>query len=111
MVENNINELPWYLEEYAISAKKKQFQDKEGEEFNRDFMPLYLKYAGTKHLIKHIRNYINTHEIKRRDDLRFTLVMMWCWHIQYYRERRGIKYVPEDVFKIRIPKEITNLHD
>ena len=105
--------LPWYLESYLEhyekAIKKGMFFDKEAEEFEVDFMPLYLKYAGTKSLMKHLRNYINTHEIKRKDDFRFQLVQMWCWHIQYYRERHGIKYEPQDVFKIRIPRLILDI--
>ena len=108
---NKIEELPWYLESYAerLNREPESFLDNEAREFNRDFLPLYVKYAGTKSLRRHVRNYINTHEIKRRDDFRFQLISMWCFHIQYYRERRGIPFKPEDIFKIRIPKEILDV--
>jgi hypothetical protein len=111
MEVNKIEELPWYLEDYAkeLNRKHKKFRDNEAMEFNRDFLPLYVKYAGTRSLLKHLRNYINTHEITRKDDFRFQLITMWCWHIQYYRERRNKPFKPEDVFKIRIPKEILNI--
>lgn len=111
MKPNKIEDLPWYLESYAEHLKKEpeSFYDKEAMEFYRDFLPLYVKYAGTKSLMKHLRNYINTHEIKRKDDFRFQLVTMWCWHIQYYRERRNKPFKPEDVFSIKIPKEILNI--
>ena len=106
-------QLPWYLKDYLESHSKIMengtFYDAEAEEFHRDFMPLYLKYAGTKSLMKHLKNYISTHEITRRDAFRMQLVMMWCWHIQYYRERRGIPFKAEDVFKIKIPKIILDI--
>lgn len=111
MKPNKIEDLPWYLEHYAeyVEREPESYRDKEAMEFNRDFMPLYLKYAGTKSLMKHLKNYLNTHEIKRKDDFRFQLISMWCFHIQYYRERRGIPFKPEDVFKIRIPKIILDI--
>ena len=111
MEVNKIEELPWYLKGYAkeLNKKHKNFRDNEAMEFDRDFLPLYVKYAGTKSLLKHLRNYINTHEITRKDDFRFQLVSMWCWHIQYYRERRNKPFKPEDVFGIRIPKIILDL--
>lgn len=111
MEGNKIENLPWYLESYvkALNREPESFRDNEAMEFNRDFLPLYVKYVGTKSLMKHLRNYINTHEIKRKDDFRFQLVVMWCWHIQYYRERRNIPFKAEDVFRVRIPKEILNI--
>ena len=109
--ENKLDELPWYLESYAehLDRPESDFCDTEAMEFNRDFLPLYVKYAGTKSLMKHLRNYLATHEITRKDDFRFQMVSMWCFHIQYYRERNGIPFKPEDVFKIRIPKEILSI--
>ena len=109
--ENKIEELPWYIEHYAeqLDRPATEFRDEEAMEFYRDFLPLYVKYAGTKSLMKHLRSYIDTHEIKRKDDFRFQLISMWCFHIQYYRERNGIPFKPEDVFKIRIPKEILSI--
>ena len=106
-----MTQLPWYLESYVKTMEKEpsEFRDRESMEFYRDFMPLYLKYAGTKSLMKHLRNYLNTHDIKRKDDFRFQLVIMWCWHIQYYRERHGISFKPEDVFNVKIPKIILGL--
>ena len=113
MEVNDLTQLPWYLESYLEehneAIKKGTFFDTEAEEFQRDFIPLYLKYAGTKSLMKHLRGYINTHEIKRKDDFRLTLICMWCWHIEYYRERHGIPFKPEDVFNIKIPKIILDL--
>ncbi len=111
MADKKVRELPWYLEHYAEYADREpeSYRDKEAMEFNRDFVPLYVKYAGTKSLMKHLRNYIKTHEITRKDDFRFQLVSMWCYHIQYYRELHGIPFKPEDVFKIRIPKEILDI--
>ena len=111
MEDKKARELPWYLDEYAKCLERgpESYRDNEAMEFNRDFLPLYIKYAGTKSLMKHLRNYIDTHEIKRKDDFRFQLVSMWCFHIQYYRERRNKPFKPEDVFKIKIPKEILNI--
>ena len=113
MEVNDLTQLPWYLESYLEhhneAIKKGTFFDAEAEEFQRGFMPLYLKYAGTKSLMKHLRNYIYTHEITRKDDFWFQLVSMWCFHIQYYRERRGIPFKPEDIFKIKIPKIILDI--
>lgn len=108
-----MTQLPWYLESYLEhhneAIKKGTFFDAEAEEFQRDFMPLYLKYAGTKSLMKHLRGYIKTHEITRKDDFRFQLIGMWVNHIQYYRELHNIPFKAEDIFKIKIPKEILNI--
>ena len=111
MEVNDTKKLPWYIESYTkwMNKKPEEYKDQESMEFNRDFMPLYIKYAGTKSLLKHLQNYLNTHEITRKDDFRFQLVSMWCFHIQYYRERRGIPFKAEDVFKIKIPKIILDL--
>lgn len=111
MENMNTNDLPWYLQEYAEPVKPETWEkmDEEARTFQVEFIPKYLKYAGTKSLLRHIREYINTHEIKRRNDFRFQLICMWCWHIQYYRERHGIKFEPWDVFKIRIPKLILEI--
>ena len=100
---------PWYLEPYAELAKKTKFQDEESRCFCKEFIPVYLQYVGTRELMKYLRNYINTHEITKKDDFRTTLVIMWCWHIQYYRECRGVVFKPEDVFKIKVPKEILSI--
>lgn len=111
MEVNDTKNLPWYIECYTewMNKKPEEYRDQEAMEFNRDFMPLYLKYAGTKSLMKHLKNYLKTHEIKRKDDFRFQLISMWCFHIQYYRERHGIPFKPEDVFKIKIPKIILDI--
>lgn len=111
MEDKKVRELPWYLEHYAqyLDREPESYCDKEAMEFYRDFMPLYIKYAGTKSLMKHLRNYIKTHEITRKDDFRFQLVGMWVNHIQYYRELHNIPFKAEDIFKIKIPKEILNI--
>ena len=111
MEVNKLEELPWYLRSYTewIGKKREECIDQEAFEFNRDFLPRYLEYVGTKQLMKHLRNYLKTHEITRKDDFRNQLVGMWCWHIQFYRERRGIPYKAEDVFKIKIPKIILDI--
>ena len=111
MKPNKIEDLPWYLESYAqhLDRDPESFRDKEAMEFNRDFLPLYVKYAGTKSLMKHLREYIKTHEITRKDDFRIQLVCMWVNHIQYYRELHNIPFKAEDIFKIKIPKEILNI--
>lgn len=110
-MKKETNNLPWYMEHYRelLGRERFKFQDEEGYEFNRDFLPLYVKYAGTKSLMKHLKNYLATHEITRKDDFRFQLVSMWCFHIQYYREKNGIPFRAEDIFKIRIPKIILDI--
>ena len=105
------NKLPWYIEHWSndkLPADYK-FLDKDAEEFHKDFIPLYLKHAGTKKLLGDIRNYLRSHKIIRKDDLRLQLVCMWCDHIHYYRELHEIPFEAEDVFKIRIPKEISTI--
>jgi len=101
-------ELPWYISHYFENISTPP-HDEESAMFRKDFLPLYKEYVGTKNLLKHIRNYINTHEITRKDDFRFQLVCMWCDHIHYYRDLHNIPFKAEDVFKIRIPKEILNI--
>ena len=102
------NELPWYIEQWS-DDKLPVPTDKEAKEFHKDFIPLYLKHAGTKKLLGDIRNYLRSHEIIRKDDFRLQLVCMWCDHIHYYRELHEIQFKAEDVFKIRIPKEILTI--
>ena len=103
-------ERPWYITQWEETYKnQKTFHDKEAEEFYRDLFSLYVKHVGTKALLKDIRNYINTHTITRKDDFRFQMICMWCDHIHYYRELHGIKFEPEDVFSIKIPKEILSV--
>lgn len=100
-------ERPWYIKHWEESYNMSHsFYDKEAEEFYNDFFPLYLKHVGTKSLLKDIREYINTHTITRKDDFRNQLICMWCDHIHYYRELHGIEFKAEDVFSIKIPKEI-----
>ena len=60
-------------------------------------------------MLKDIREYVSTHTINRKDDFRFQLIRMWCDHIHYYRELHGIEFKPEDVFDIKIPKEILSI--
>ena len=102
---------PWYIQHYLEPVKPEVWErmDDEARTFHTDFIPLYGKYAGTKALLPRLRNYLATHEIKRKADFRFQLVSMWCFHIQYYRELHGIPFEPEDVFKIKIPKEILGI--
>lgn len=104
-------ELPWYFESYAehVNKNSEEYRDDEAREFYTVFVPLYLEYAGTRRLLGILRNYLATHEIKRKDDFRFQLVSMWCFHIQYYRETHGIPFKAEDVFRIKIPKEILSI--
>lgn len=84
--------------------------DEEAKTFNKEFVPLYEKYIGTKRLRKIIKEYIETHEIKRREDFQFQLTCMWCDHIKEYRKRNNIPFKAEDIFAIRIPDFIRNMH-
>ena len=99
---------PDYIQDYLVPPTKESWiqMDDEARAFQTEFIPIYGKYAGTKGLLPHLRKYLNTHEIKRKDDFRFTLIIMWCYHIRYYREKRGKEWKAEDVFKIKVPKEI-----
>lgn len=116
MKENDLNNLPWYIDQWREDYEKRktkdpsEYCDQEAFEFNRDFMPLYLKYAGTKALKRHLRDYIATHDITRKKDFRFQLTCMWVEHIQFYRERNGIPFKPEGIFKIQIPDIIKELN-
>lgn len=104
-------EKPWYIEhwEESYNKPKTSFYDKDAEDFYYDFFPLYLKYVGTRKLLQCVREYINTHEIKRKDDFRLQLICMWCDHIHYYRDLHNIPFKAEDIFSIRIPKEILSV--
>ena len=105
-------ERPWYIKQWEESyqrAIQTTFYDKDAEEFCKDFVPLYLKHAGTKALLKDIREYVSAHTITRKDDIRLQLICMWCDHIHYYRELHGIEFEPEDIFSIKIPKEILSI--
>ena len=105
-------ERPWYIQHWDESYQTSlhtSYCDKEAEEFYKDFVPLYLKHVGTKALLKDIRNYINTHTIIRKDDFRFQMICMWCDHIHYYRDLHNIPFKAEDVFSIKIPKEILSI--
>lgn len=102
---------PEYIKDWYKHMTPEEFNkmDDEGKTFYRELMPLYEKYVGTNKLLGHIRNYINTHDIVRKDDFRFQLVCMWCDHIRYRREQHGMNFKAEDVFKIKIPKEILSV--
>lgn len=103
-------ERPWYIKHWDnIKDNNYPFIDEEAKVFNKELLPLYRKYVGTKKLLPCIKEYINSHKIIRKDDFRFQLICMWCDHIHYYRDLHGIPYKPEDVFKIKIPKEILNI--
>lgn len=85
--------------------------DEEAKSFYRDFVPLYMKYRGTRQLRKHLAEYIKTHEIKRKDDFRFTLIGMWIDHIYLYRLNQGKEFKAEDCFRVKIPMMILNIID
>ena len=109
-MKNKNTEIPWYIKHWMEEKDENYpWRDEEARVFNLEFMPLYRKYVGTKKLLPLIREYINTHEIKRKDDFRFQLICMWCDHIHYYRDLNGIPFKAEDVFKIKIPKEILSI--
>lgn len=104
-------EKPWYIKhwEESYNKPKTSFYDKDAEDFYHDFFPMYLKYVGSRKLLQGIREYINTHEIKRKDDFRLQVICMWCDHIHYYRDLHNIPFKAEDIFSIRIPKEILSV--
>ena len=104
-------EIPRYLETWfeEPTEHEKSLMDEEAWIFRNDFLSLYREYVGTKSLLKHIRNYINTHEIKRKDDFRFTFICMWIDHIHYYDDLNNIPFKAEKIWKIKIPKEILNV--
>lgn len=102
---------PDYIQDYLVQPKPQEWEqmDDEAKAFQTDFIPIYGEYAGTKGLLPRLRNYLNTHEIKRKDDFRLTLIIMWCYHIRYYREKQGKEWKAEDVFKVKIPEEILSI--
>lgn len=102
-------ERPWYIKHWEEKKDTSVFMDEQAEIFNKEFMPLYIKYVGTKKLLPCIREYINNHTITRKDDFRFQLICMWCDHIHYYRDLNGIPFKAEDIFNIKIPKEILSI--
>jgi len=111
MRKNKTEAFPWYIADWfkEIPPDMWDKMDDEARVFRSEFMPIYREYVGTKGLRRRLVNYIDTHEIKRKDDFRFQLVCIWLNHIQYYRELHGIPFKAEDVFKIKIPKEILNI--
>ena len=101
----------WYIQDYLDEPNDhiKNLMDKDAWDFHNDFKPLYAKYAGTKQLLKCIKEYVKTHEITRKDDLRFTLIGMWINHIQLCCEYHNIEFKAEWCFKIRQPKVILDI--
>jgi len=101
----------YYLENWFEDISKEQFEkmDEEARTFYTEFMPLYKKYVGTNQLLKHIRSYLKTHIIKRKEDFQIQITCMWIDHIHFYRDKNGVSFKAEDVFKIKIPKEIKSL--
>ena len=102
---------PWYIQHWMEEPNEntQKIMDDEAKEFRKIFMPLFREHVGTKKLLKDIKNYLETHEIKRKDDFRMQLTCMWLDHIHYYRELHNIPFKAEDVFSIRIPKEILSV--
>jgi hypothetical protein len=96
-----------YLEEPSEYVKSQM--DKDAWDFHNDFKPLFAKYVGTKQFLKCIKDYVKTHEITRKDDLRFTLIGMWIWHIRLCCEYHNIEFKAEWCFKIRQPKVILDI--
>ena len=109
--KNKIETVPWYIASWfrEITLDRWEKMDDEARTFYSEFIPVYREYVGTKGLRSRLISYINTHEIKRKDDFRFQLIGMWVNHIQYYRELHNIPFKAEDIFKIKIPKEILNI--
>lgn len=95
--------------EHKITPEMEILMDDEAKVFQKEFMPLYIKFSGTKQLKKHLLHYIATHDIKRKDDFRGQLAMMWIEHIIEYRRLNNIPFSAEDIYKIKIPQEILNI--
>ena len=87
----------------------KSLMDSEAWDFHNDFLPLYGKYAGTKKLLKCIKEYVKTHSVTRKDDLRTQLIIMWIYHIRLCCEYHNIEFQAEYCFKIRQPKVILDI--
>ena len=105
-------EYPWYIQHWieVPNENTQKIMDDEAKEFVKTFYPLYRKHVGTKKLLKDIKDYLATHDIKRKEDFKIQLVCMWCDHIHYYRDLHGIEFKAEDVFKIKIPDVIKNIY-
>lgn len=96
-----------YLEEPSEYVKSQM--DKDAWDFHNDFLPLFAKYVGTKQFLKCIKDYVKTHEITRKDDIRFTLIGMWIWHIRLCCEYHDIKFKAEWCYSIKEPKVILDI--
>ena len=103
-------EWPWYLQSwFEEKPADYKYYDNDAKMFNEEFIPVMKKTIGTKAFKKEVIKYVSKPNIKRKQDLQITMTSIWIFHIQYYREQRGQKFVAEDVFKVRIPQEIKNL--
>lgn len=100
-----------YLKHWFKNISEEQIKkmDEEARTFYTEFMPLYKTYVGTNQLLKHIRDYLKNHVIKRKEDFQIQLTCMWIDHIHFYRDKKEINFKAEDIFKIKIPKEIKSL--
>lgn len=100
-----------YIQDYIkeLTEDDKRWLDNDAIEFYSDFIPLWGKYVGTKQLLKCIKDYVKTHKVIRKDDLRFQLITMWINHIQLCCEYHNVEFKAEYCFKIKIPKAILDI--
>lgn len=95
--------------DYQVKPEMWDKMDEEAKVFYKEFIPQYLKYRGTKKLRKIIKDYIDAHEIKRKDDFSMQLTCMWCEHLIMYKELHKLPFKSEDILSFKIPDFIKNI--
>lgn len=96
------------IQDYLKEPKKAPVDD-DAKAYRQDFVPLYAKYSGTKKLLPAIKEFLKTHDLKRKEDFCMQFTMMWIYHIMLCHKYHNLDFKPEDIFKIRIPKTIKDL--
>lgn len=99
------------IQDYLKEPTEEQWSryDDDAKAYRQDFVPLYAKYSGTKKLLPAIKEFMKTHDLKRKEDFCMQFTMMWIYHIMLCHKYHNLDFQPEDIFKIRIPKTIKDL--
>lgn len=106
-LRNEMEEIQDYLKEPTEEQWARY--DDDAKAYCQDFVPLYAKYSGTKKLLPAIKEFLKTHDLKRKEDFCMQFTMMWIYHIMLCHKYHNLDFQPEDIFKIRIPKIIKDL--
>ena len=99
------------IQDYLVEPTEEEWArfDDDAKMYHRDFVHLYAKYTGTKKLLPAIKKFLKTHDIKRKEDFGIQFTIMWIYHIKLCHLYHDIEFDAEDIFRVKVPKVITDL--